>query len=84
MSQVREPVVRGRDAAQVLRRVGQHQARPVDVEHRVGCLHHFPDRILQAHLTEPQPAQLDQRLPHVLEGNLHIINTSRRPGSTGW
>ena len=81
--QVREPVVRGRHAAQVVCRVGEHQARSVDSEHRVCRRHDLPDRLFHPHLAEPQPAQLDECVPHVLQGNLHCSHLSADGAKVG-
>ena len=69
--QVTESRIRRSHAAQVMLGVGEHQARAVDVEHRVRGVHDLADRVLNLHLTEPQPAQLNESVPHVLQGHVH-------------
>ena len=49
---------------------GEHWAFRVDGEHRACQPHDLPDLASHSHPLEPRPAQLEEHVPHVLQGNL--------------
>jgi hypothetical protein len=69
--QMREPIVGRRDAAQVLVAVDQHQACPVNIEHRMRGVHDLAERVFYPHLPEAELAEFHEGLMHVMQGDIH-------------
>jgi hypothetical protein len=53
--------------------ISEHQARTVHVEDRMSGANDLMHRILDAHLTEAQPAELGQGLAHIVQGDSHLV-----------
>ena len=71
--QAAQPFAGYRGVAQVVLGISEHQARAVHVGDRMSGLNDLMHRILDAHLTEAQPAELGQGLAHIAQGELHLL-----------
>jgi len=57
--------------------VGQHEARAVHAEHRVGGAHDLVQRILDPHVPEAELAEFSQSRVYVVQGDVvHLIASS--------
>jgi hypothetical protein len=56
--QVCEPLIGGGNVPQMLISIDEHQTGSVDAEDRMSGMHDLPDRLLEVHLAEAQPAKL--------------------------
>jgi hypothetical protein len=81
--QMREPVVGRRDAAQMLVGVDQHQACPVNIEHRVRGVHDLTDRVFHPHLPKAELAEFREGLMHVVQRDIHRLGLSGPPVVSG-